>query len=164
MHALGSAAQLGHLSGAAFKLVESSFRGHISRVSVVIGVFFACGARGPGEIIADAGMAGGCALCASPDFQRGGFGPRTMIICDQCEREFHIGCLAEAGRAQLTELPEGARARAHARACSGSLPQRITLHPSRALQCPVLSGLPSDLACPVMAPATGLLCYATCEL
>ena len=53
-------------------------------------------------------MAGGCVLCDSPDFQRGGFGERTMIICDQCEREFHIGCLAEAGRAHLTALPEGA--------------------------------------------------------
>ena len=67
-----------------------------------------CVCRGPSEIIADAGMAGGCVLCDSPDFQRGGFGDRTMIICDQCEREFHIGCLAEHGRAQLTELPAGA--------------------------------------------------------
>ncbi|CAK0734199.1 hypothetical protein CVIRNUC_000397 [Coccomyxa viridis] len=63
------------------------------------------------ELITVAGEAasqGGCVLCTSPDFLRGGFGERTMIICDQCEREFHIGCLAEAGRARLTELPDGA--------------------------------------------------------
>ena len=63
------------------------------------------------ELITVAGEAanqGGCVLCNSPDFLRGGFGERTMIICDQCEREFHIGCLAEAGRARLTELPDGA--------------------------------------------------------
>ena len=63
------------------------------------------------ELITVAGEAvsqGGCVLCTSPDFLRGGFGDRTMIICDQCEREFHIGCLAEHGRARLTELPDGA--------------------------------------------------------
>ena len=62
------------------------------------------------ELITVAGEAasqGGCVLCTSPDFLRGGFGDRTMIICDQCEREFHIGCLAEHGRARLTELPDG---------------------------------------------------------
>jgi len=51
---------------------------------------------------------GGCVLCQSPDFLRDGFGERTMIICDQCEREFHVGCLARTGRAHLSELPEGA--------------------------------------------------------
>lgn len=52
-------------------------------------------------------VAGGCMLCASPDFEREGFGPRTMIICDQCEREFHVGCLKDAGKAELDSLPEG---------------------------------------------------------
>ncbi|KAK9814033.1 hypothetical protein WJX73_009674 [Symbiochloris irregularis] len=51
--------------------------------------------------------AGGCALCASPDFQRDGFGPNTVLICDQCEREFHVGCLQRAGMADLQALPEG---------------------------------------------------------
>lgn len=51
---------------------------------------------------------GGCALCASPDFQRDGFGPNTVLICDQCEREFHVGCLHKAGMADLQALPEGA--------------------------------------------------------
>ena len=50
---------------------------------------------------------GGCALCASPDFQRDGFGPNTVLICDQCEREFHVGCLQRSGIAELTALPEG---------------------------------------------------------
>ena len=53
-------------------------------------------------------VAGGCTLCASPDFERGGFGARTMIICDQCEREFHVGCLKHAGKGELDALPEGA--------------------------------------------------------
>lgn len=68
------------------------------------------------ELITVAGEAanqGGCVLCNSPDFLRGGFGERTMIICDQCEREFHIGCLAQHGRAQLTELPDGLPLSAH---------------------------------------------------
>ena len=38
-------------------------------------------------------IAGGCVLCRCSDFLKDGFGPRTIIICDQCEREFHIGCL-----------------------------------------------------------------------
>ncbi|CAL8466932.1 g6468 [Coccomyxa elongata] len=58
-------------------------------------------------VAGDAALAGGCVLCDNPDFLRGGFGERTMIICDQCEREFHIGCLAQHNRAHLTELPEG---------------------------------------------------------
>lgn len=54
----------------------------------------------------DTGL-GGCVLCASPEFERDGFGDRTVIICDQCEREFHVGCLRSSGRADLHELPEG---------------------------------------------------------
>ncbi len=59
------------------------------------------------HVAGEAANQGGCVLCNSPDFLKGGFGDRTMIICDQCEREFHIGCLAEHGRAKLTELPDG---------------------------------------------------------
>lgn len=29
------------------------------------------------------------------------------MICDQCEREFHVGCLRDAGRARLSALPDG---------------------------------------------------------
>ncbi|KAF1859606.1 hypothetical protein Lal_00010190 [Lupinus albus] len=43
---------------------------------------------------------GGCALCRS-------FGPRTVIICDQCEKEYHVGCLKDHNMQNLEELPEG---------------------------------------------------------
>jgi hypothetical protein len=52
-------------------------------------------------------MAGGCVLCHELDFQRGGFGPRTIMLCDQCEREFHVGCLRKCGVADLEAVPEG---------------------------------------------------------
>ncbi|XP_057424121.1 increased DNA methylation 1-like isoform X2 [Lotus japonicus] len=50
---------------------------------------------------------GGCALCRGSDFSRSGFGPRTIIICDQCEKEYHVGCLRDHKIAYLKELPEG---------------------------------------------------------
>ncbi|GAU41927.1 hypothetical protein TSUD_25680, partial [Trifolium subterraneum] len=53
------------------------------------------------------GCAGGCALCRGSDFSRSGFGPRTIIICDQCEKEYHVGCLRDHKMAFLKELPEG---------------------------------------------------------
>ncbi|KAL2643333.1 hypothetical protein R1flu_010920 [Riccia fluitans] len=49
----------------------------------------------------------GCVFCRSGEFAKLGFGPRTILLCDQCEREFHVGCLKEHGLANLTELPEG---------------------------------------------------------
>ncbi|KAK4772947.1 hypothetical protein SAY87_027966 [Trapa incisa] len=49
----------------------------------------------------------GCVLCGCYDFSRSGFGPRTIIICDQCEQEFHIGCLRDRKMANLKELPKG---------------------------------------------------------
>jgi hypothetical protein len=52
-------------------------------------------------------LAGGCVLCHEVDFQRGGFGPRTIMLCDQCEREFHVGCLSKCGVADLDAVPEG---------------------------------------------------------
>ncbi|KAJ9554717.1 hypothetical protein OSB04_009331 [Centaurea solstitialis] len=36
-----------------------------------------------------------CVLCRAHDFSKSGFGPRTVIICDQCEKEYHVGCLKE---------------------------------------------------------------------
>jgi len=79
------------------------------------------GRAGAAAAAADAAAAaGGCVLCQSPDFLRDGFGPRTMIICDQCEREFHVGCLASTGRAHLSELPEGAARPARARGAAPS--------------------------------------------
>ena len=45
----------------------------------------------------------GCVLCRQPDFLRGAFGDRTILLCDQCEREFHVGCLPQP----LTQVPQG---------------------------------------------------------
>ncbi|KAJ8551934.1 hypothetical protein K7X08_028377 [Anisodus acutangulus] len=47
-----------------------------------------------------------CALCRSQDFSKSGFGPRTVIICDQCEKEYHVGCLKEHDIDDLQELPK----------------------------------------------------------
>uniref|UniRef100_A0A251KR14 Zinc finger PHD-type domain-containing protein n=1 Tax=Manihot esculenta TaxID=3983 RepID=A0A251KR14_MANES len=49
----------------------------------------------------------GCVLCRGYDFSRSGFGPRTIILCDQCEKEFHVGCLRSHKMANLKELPKG---------------------------------------------------------
>ncbi|XP_068493696.1 increased DNA methylation 1 isoform X2 [Phaseolus vulgaris] len=60
------------------------------------------------RIVKDIGAEiGGCILCRSSDFSRSGFGPRTIIICDQCEKEYHVGCLRDHKMAFLKELPEG---------------------------------------------------------
>lgn len=52
-------------------------------------------------------LTGGCTFCREPDFQKGDFGSRTIMICDQCEREYHVGCLEEHGLGKLESLPEG---------------------------------------------------------
>ncbi|KAK8475359.1 hypothetical protein V6N11_069274 [Hibiscus sabdariffa] len=55
----------------------------------------------------------GCALCRACDFSKSGFGPRTIILCDQCEKEYHIGCLRTDKMADLRspvvqqEIPKG---------------------------------------------------------
>ncbi|KAK1382529.1 hypothetical protein POM88_020264 [Heracleum sosnowskyi] len=41
------------------------------------------------------------------DFSRTGFGPRMVLLCDQCEREYHVGCLKKNKMADLKELPSG---------------------------------------------------------
>ncbi|CDP07019.1 unnamed protein product [Coffea canephora] len=48
---------------------------------------------------------GGCILCRGHDFSSSDFGPRTVILCDQCEKEYHVGCLKEHGLDDLKELP-----------------------------------------------------------
>ncbi|KAK4801377.1 hypothetical protein SAY86_021864 [Trapa natans] len=48
---------------------------------------------------------GGCAICRAHDFSIGNFDERTVMICDQCEKEFHVGCMRQAGLCDLTELP-----------------------------------------------------------
>lgn len=46
-------------------------------------------------------MASSCVLCHHHEFDKAGFSDRTVIICDQCEREYHIGCLREHGMENL---------------------------------------------------------------
>ncbi|KAL8492647.1 hypothetical protein ACS0TY_024005 [Phlomoides rotata] len=41
------------------------------------------------------------------DFSKSGFGPRTVILCDQCEKEYHVGCLKNCKLADLKKLPNG---------------------------------------------------------
>ncbi|KAB2065486.1 hypothetical protein ES319_A09G092000v1 [Gossypium barbadense] len=48
-----------------------------------------------------------CVLCRGHAFSKSGFGPRTVILCDQCEREYHVGCLGDHNMDDLKELPEG---------------------------------------------------------
>ncbi|RAL46045.1 hypothetical protein DM860_006199 [Cuscuta australis] len=49
---------------------------------------------------------GVCVLCRSHDFSTKGFGPQTVIICDQCEKEYHVKCLEEHNMDVLKELPK----------------------------------------------------------
>ncbi|KAK1411800.1 hypothetical protein QVD17_32573 [Tagetes erecta] len=48
-----------------------------------------------------------CVLCRAHDFSKNVFNDRTVIVCDQCEREYHIGCLREHNMADLKALPKG---------------------------------------------------------
>ncbi|KAL3536204.1 hypothetical protein ACH5RR_004665 [Cinchona calisaya] len=48
-----------------------------------------------------------CVICRGYDFSKSGFGPRTVILCDQCEKEYHVGCLKKQKMADLKELPKG---------------------------------------------------------
>ncbi|WOL13292.1 hypothetical protein Cni_G22061 [Canna indica] len=50
---------------------------------------------------------GGCAICRSHDFSKSKFDDRTVMICDQCEKEYHVGCLREQNMADLKKLPDG---------------------------------------------------------
>ncbi|KAF6171565.1 hypothetical protein GIB67_018089 [Kingdonia uniflora] len=50
---------------------------------------------------------GGCSLCRHPSFSKSRFGPSTVILCDQCEKEFHVGCLSDHKMADLKQLPKG---------------------------------------------------------
>ncbi|PHT89889.1 hypothetical protein T459_05002 [Capsicum annuum] len=45
-----------------------------------------------------------CVLCRAYDFSKSGFGPRTVILCDQCEKEYHVGCLKKSKIADLKNL------------------------------------------------------------
>ncbi|KAE9619433.1 putative histone acetyltransferase chromatin regulator PHD family [Lupinus albus] len=49
---------------------------------------------------------GGCIVCRKHDFSVAKFDERTVIICDQCEKEYHVGCLRDIGLCELEELPK----------------------------------------------------------
>lgn len=49
---------------------------------------------------------GGCVVCRAHDFSVAKFDQRTVMLCDQCEREFHVGCLRDSGLCDLKELPK----------------------------------------------------------
>ncbi|KNA19199.1 hypothetical protein SOVF_063830 [Spinacia oleracea] len=49
---------------------------------------------------------GTCVLCLAHDFSVKVFNDRTVIICDQCEKEYHVGCLREGGHCDLKEVPK----------------------------------------------------------
>ncbi|KAJ6810049.1 uncharacterized protein M6B38_157510 [Iris pallida] len=49
---------------------------------------------------------GGCVICRQHEFSTSEFGPNTVIICDQCEKEYHVGCLKAHNKDDLKELPE----------------------------------------------------------
>ncbi|XP_027367214.1 uncharacterized protein LOC113873334 isoform X3 [Abrus precatorius] len=49
---------------------------------------------------------GGCVVCREHDFSVAKFDERTVIICDQCEKEYHVGCLRDIGLCELQELPK----------------------------------------------------------
>uniref|UniRef100_A0A7N0RHM4 PHD-type domain-containing protein n=1 Tax=Kalanchoe fedtschenkoi TaxID=63787 RepID=A0A7N0RHM4_KALFE len=49
---------------------------------------------------------GGCVVCRAHDFSAAKFDDRTVMICDQCEKEYHVGCLRESGLCDLKELPK----------------------------------------------------------
>ena len=53
-------------------------------------------------------ITGGCCLCHVPDFDRGStLSKNTSIMCDQCEREFHVGCLEKEKMCSLKHIPKG---------------------------------------------------------
>ncbi|KFK34619.1 hypothetical protein AALP_AA5G169500 [Arabis alpina] len=49
---------------------------------------------------------GGCVFCRSHDFSVGKFDDRTVILCDQCEKEYHVGCLRENELYDLKGIPQ----------------------------------------------------------
>ncbi|POO02411.1 Autoimmune regulator [Trema orientale] len=49
---------------------------------------------------------GGCVVCRGHDFSAAKFDERTVMLCDQCEKEFHVGCLRSSGLCDLKELPK----------------------------------------------------------
>lgn len=59
-----------------------------------------------GGLEAPGAEVGGCVICRSHDFSAATFDDRTVIYCDQCEKEFHVGCLRKNGLCDLKEIPK----------------------------------------------------------
>lgn len=51
-------------------------------------------------------VGGGCVICRVDQFSKSGFNDHTVMICDQCEREYHVKCLREQEMDDLKALPE----------------------------------------------------------
>ncbi|KAJ4778440.1 Acyl-CoA N-acyltransferase with RING/FYVE/PHD-type zinc finger protein [Rhynchospora pubera] len=49
---------------------------------------------------------GGCVLCKVPGFCATEFNDETMLLCDQCDKEYHIGCLRKNNIADFKKLPD----------------------------------------------------------
>eukprot|EP00898_Chlorokybus_atmophyticus_P004155 jgi/Chlat1/4740/Chrsp308S04736 len=48
-----------------------------------------------------------CRICGKSEFAPEGFNEKTVLICDQCEREYHVGCLRRELGFGLEEIPPG---------------------------------------------------------
>ncbi|XP_051148665.1 uncharacterized protein LOC127263602 [Andrographis paniculata] len=47
-----------------------------------------------------------CFICRTNSFSKNIFDDHTIMICEQCEREFHVGCLRQEEMDDLRALPE----------------------------------------------------------
>lgn len=47
----------------------------------------------------------GCVVCRENDFSVDKFDDRTVTICDQCEKEYHVVCLRNIGLRELESIP-----------------------------------------------------------
>ncbi|XP_043708483.1 uncharacterized protein LOC122657751 [Telopea speciosissima] len=50
-----------------------------------------------------------CCICGQSEFNENveQFTEKTVLYCDQCEREYHVGCLKKRQRVQLQSCPKG---------------------------------------------------------
>ncbi|MQL74742.1 hypothetical protein Taro_007094, partial [Colocasia esculenta] len=59
-------------------------------------------------IVAPSLETGCCSICRRNNFScNDSFNEETVIICDQCEKEYHVGCLRSSGSCDLQALPKG---------------------------------------------------------
>lgn len=48
-----------------------------------------------------------CQVCRKPDFTREGFDDNTILLCDHCNAQYHVGCHRHRFNSEITELPSG---------------------------------------------------------